>query len=157
MIRVFEPKIDTDDIKEVSKTLFETNISGTSPVVREFETKLAKKFDRKYAVALSNGSVALDVAFNLHEFRKSDEVIIPSFTIISCLSAVIRSGAKPVFCDVDPLTWNMTLENVEAVVTKKTKAVLMVHTYGLTAEAKRIQNFCKKNNLSLLFYFLYQT
>jgi len=150
MIRVFEPKIDTDDIKEVSKTLFETNISGTSPVVREFETKLAKKFDRKYAVALSNGSVALDVAFNLHEFRKSDEVIIPSFTIISCLSAVIRSGAKPVFCDVDPLTWNMTLENVEAVVTKKTKAVLMVHTYGLTAEAKRIQNFCKKNNLILI-------
>ena len=49
MIRVFEPKIDKDDIKEVSKTLFETNISGTSPVVREFETKLAKKFDRKYA------------------------------------------------------------------------------------------------------------
>ena len=75
MIRVFEPKIDTDDIKEVSKTLFETNISGTSPVVREFETKLAKKFDRKYAVALSNGSVALDVAFNLLEFRKGDEVI----------------------------------------------------------------------------------
>ena len=93
--------------------------------------------------ALSNGSVALDVAFNLHEFRKGDEVIIPSFTIISCLSAVIRSGAKPVFCDVDPLTWNMTLENVEAVVTKNKSCSDGSH-FGLTADAKRIQNFCKK-------------
>lgn len=150
MIRVFEPKIESDDIKEIGKSLTESNISGTSPIVREFETKLAKKFDRKYAVALTNGSAALDVAFNLYQFKKSDEVIIPSFTIISCLSAVIRSGAKPVFCDVDPITWNMTLENVKAVISKNTKAVLMVHTYGLTADAKKIQNFCKKNNLILI-------
>lgn len=150
MIKVFEPKIDDLDIKEVKKSLVQTNISGTSPVVSEFETKLAKTFSRRYAIAVSNGSVALDIAFNLYSFKKSDEVILPSFTIISCLSAVIRSGAKPVFCDVNPNTWNMTLENVEKVVTSKTKAVLMVHTYGLAAEAKKIQNFCKQHNLILI-------
>ena len=150
MIRVFEPKIDLQDIFEVSKTLYNSNISGTSKTVEKFERQLADKFERKYAVALSNGSVALDVALNLIDLNEEDEVILPSFTIVSCLSAVIRSGAKPVFCDVDQLTWNMKLDNVKEVYTEKTKAVLMVHTFGLTAEAKKISDFCSEKNLILI-------
>ena len=65
------------------------------------------------------------------KFKKGDEVIVPSLTIISCLSAIVRSEAKPVFYDVDPLTWNMNLDEVKEVTTKNTKAVLLVHTYGL--------------------------
>ena len=75
--------------------------------------------------------------------NENDEVILPSFTIISCLAAVVRSKARPIFCDVDSNSWNMTLQNVKDVFTENTRAILMVHTYGLTAEAKAIKEFCK--------------
>ncbi len=150
MIRVFEPRLNIRDIYSVTKTLIKNDISGTSQVVKEFEKKLGNKFDRKYATAVSNGSVALDIAFQALDLSEDDEVILPAFTIISCLSAVIRSKAKPVFCDVDPNTWNMTLKDVKNCYTSKTKAVLMVHTYGLTADAINISEFCKKNNLILI-------
>jgi perosamine synthetase len=150
MIRVFEPKLNRNDYISIFKTLYKNNISGSSPTVQEFEKKLADKFDSKHAVALSNGSVALDVALNLLDLNEEDEVIIPSFTIISCLSAVIRSGAKPVFCDVDPISWNMTLEDVKNKISNKTRVVLMVHTYGLTAEAHKIKEFCTSNSIILI-------
>ena len=150
MIQVFKPKLSITDKYSVLKALLKNNISGTSPVVNEFEIELAKKFDRKYAVAVSNGSVALDLALQNIDFKEGDEVIVPSHTIISCLSAILRSNAIPVFCDVDKDSWNMTLENVKKVLTKKTKAVLMVHTYGLQSEATEIANYCKKQNLYLI-------
>ena len=150
MIRVFEPRITLKDKFSVIKTLFKNNISGTSPVVSEFEELSSKKFNRKYAVAVSNGSVALDVAFQSLKLDKEDEVILPSHTIISCLSAVIRANAKPVFCDVDINTWNMTLEDVKKSVTEKTKAVLMVHTFGLPSEATAIEKYCIDNGIFLI-------
>lgn len=150
MIKVFEPRLKISDIYSVLKTLLKNDISGTSPVVGNFEEKLSKKFDRNYAVAVSNGSVALDLAFQALGLDEDDEVILPAFTIISCLSAVIRSNAKPVFCDVDEKTWNMTIEDVKKCYTNKTKAILMVHTYGLTSDAIAISEFCKKNNLILI-------
>ena len=150
MIRVFEPRITLKDKFSVIKTLFKNNISGTSPVVSEFEELSSKKFNRKYAVAVSNGSVALDVAFQSLKLDKEDEVILPSHTIISCLSAVIRANAKPVFCDVDINTWNMTLEDVKKSVTEKTKVVLMVHTFGLPSEATAIEKYCIDNGIFLI-------
>ncbi len=150
MIRVFEPELTIKDKISVLKSLRKNYISGTSPVVQDFEESAARTFDRKYAVAVTNGSVALDLAFQLFEFEEGDEVIIPSFTIVSCLSAVIRAGAKPVFCDVDSKTWNINLDNISKKVTSKTKAVLVVHTYGLSAEIKKISEFCDQNNLYLI-------
>ena len=150
MIPVFEPSISLSDKITVLKTLNKKNISGNSPTVKEFENKFSKHFSKKYGIALSNGSAALDVALNCLDLEQEDEVILPSFTIISCLSAVMRSGAKPVFCDVDPESWNMNLENVKKVFSNKTKAILMVHTYGLTAEARKIKEFCEANNILLI-------
>ena len=150
MIQVFKPRLSISDIYSVFINLVKNNISGTSPIVREFEENLAKIFNRKNVTAVSNGSVALDMAFQLIDLHQDDEVILPSFTIISCLSAVIRSEAKPVFCDVKSDTWNMSLDQVKEKVTKKTKAVLMVHTYGLTSEAKEIAKFCKSKGIILI-------
>ena len=132
------------------KNLISKNISGTSPVIEQFEKTVAKKFNRKYGVAVSNGSVALDLALRNLNLKKGDEVIVPSFTIISCLSAVIRTEAKPIFCDVDKDTWNMTLEDIKKVFTKKTKAIVIVHTYGLPADAVKISKFCIENSVSLV-------
>ena len=147
MIRVFEPKVTFSDKLSILKTLSNKEISGSSSIVKKFESQLADTFNRKYAVSLSNGSVALDVAFQLLDLKKGDEVILPSFTIVSCLSAVIRTGATPVFCEIDSQSWNMNLENVKRKWNKKTKAVLIVHTYGLPAEAKKIKEFCIEKNI----------
>jgi perosamine synthetase len=150
MYSVFEPRLSARDKYSVVKALFNNNISGTSPIINEFEEKCANEFNRKYAVAVSNGSVSLDLAFQILNLEEGDEVIIPSFTIISCLSAVIRTKAKPVFCDVDKKTWNMTLDEVKNKVTDRTKAILMVHIYGLASEAKKIEKFCNDNNIYLI-------
>ena len=150
MINVFEPYITFKDKIKVLKTINSKNISGSSPVIKQFESELSVCFNREYSSAVSNGSVALEVALRIANLKKGDEVILPSFTIISCLAAVVRSGATPVFCDVDIASWNMGLDNVKKAFSNKTKAVLMVHTYGLTAEAEEIEDFCKSNNLFLI-------
>jgi len=150
MIQVFKPSLSASDKVSVMKSVFKNEISGTSPTVNEFEKFSSEKFNREYSVAVSNGSVALDLALRVLELKDGDEVILPTFTIISCLSAVIRAGAKPVFCDVDSESWNMKIEHVENLVTKNTKAILMVHLYGLVAEADKISEFCNKNNLYLI-------
>ena len=150
MIPVFNPYVYISDIFSVLKNLYKGNISGTSKTVKEFEEKIAKRFDRKYGVAVVNGSASLDLALNAIGLEEKDEVILPSFTIVSCLSAILRSGAKPIFCDVNSETWNMTIDDVQSAYTEKTKAVLMVHNYGLVADAEKIENFCREKNLILI-------
>jgi len=150
MISVFSPSLSIYDIASVLNALRKNNISGTSETVKAFEKKLGYKFNRKHVVSVSNGSTALDLALNLLNLEEGDEVILPSFSIISCLSSILRTKAKPVFCDIDPKTWNMTLEDVKNVYTSNTKAVLMVHIYGLPAEAKAIEEFCKIKDLILI-------
>jgi perosamine synthetase len=150
MIKVFEPSISYKDIYSVIKSLLKNEISGTSKVVYEFEKKFAQFTNRQFAVAVSNGSTALDLAFQNFNFKKGDEVIIPSFTIISCLSAVIRAGCTPVFCDVDENTWNMSLFDIKSKITKNTKAVLLVHTYGLPSDAIEILNYCNDKNIIVI-------
>tara|TARA_B100001121_G_scaffold310693_1_gene344155 strand:+ start:2685 stop:3797 length:1113 start_codon:yes stop_codon:yes gene_type:complete len=150
MISVFEPTVTYRDIFRVAVNMRSTYISGTSPVIKEFEEKFSTMCSRKYGVAVSNGSVALDLALKSVNLKSDDEVIVPAHTIISCLSAIIRSGAKPIFCDVDSQSWNMNLENVKKALTEKTKAVLMVHTFGLPSDAKNIEKFCDENKLALI-------
>jgi perosamine synthetase len=150
MIRVFEPRLSLQNKLDVFLTLNKNQISGTSKPVSEFEETSKKYFDRDYGVALSNGSAALEVALKLLNLKENDEVIMPSFTIISCLAAVIRAGATPVFCDVDKRSWNMSLSDIKKVKSKNTKAVIMVHTYGLAANAIEISEFCKNNNIYLI-------
>ena len=150
VINVFKPTISLTNIYFVLRALLRNEISGSSKEVKKFENNLMLQFDRKYCVAVTNGSAALDVALQLLKLKKGDEVIVPAFTIISCLSAITRSGATPVFCDVNLDTWNMQLSDIKKVYSKNTKAVLMVHTYGLTAQALEIEQFCKKNNLYLV-------
>lgn len=149
-IPVFKPSLSFKNKFDVFKSVLKSEISGTSPIIKEFEQNLSKTFDRKYVVTVSNGSVALDLALKSLNLTENDEVIIPSFTIISCLSAVVRTGATPVFCDVDPLTWCMTLDDVKNKVTDNTKAIVVVHTYGLPAEVQKIEKYCVDNNISLI-------
>ena len=110
MIQVFQPNIYLSDYFSVLKNLLKGNISGTSPVIYEFEEQFSKKFDRKYGIAVSNGSVALDIALQAINLEKDDEVIIPSLTIVSVLSAVLRTKARPIFVDVDINNFNLDIK-----------------------------------------------
>lgn len=150
MINVFEPEVSFFHYYRIYKALRDKQLSGSASVVREFEINIATYFDRKFCVSVSNGSTALDLALNCIDFEDGDEVVVPSFTIISCLSSIIRAGATPVFCDVDINSWNMTFSNLIEVITEKTKAVLMVHTYGLVAEAELISEFCQNKGVVLI-------
>ena len=147
---VFTPWIDSDDVDQVSSTLIAGNISGTSPIVKQFEQNFAQQVGVKHAVAVANGSVALDLALFIAEIQPGDEVILPSFTIISCLSAIVRVGGIPVFVDSDPLTWNMKCTDISEAITPKTKVILAVHIYGLPTDVESLRKTADMHGIMLI-------
>ena len=143
MIRVFEPSISVKDVYSVAKSVLNKDISGSSKV-KIFEENLAKYFQRKYSVFIKWIS-CFRCSISSFKFKERRRGHFITFTIISCLAAVIRSGATPIFCDVDGESWNLNLDDVKPLITNKTKAILIVHTYGLIVKADDFENFVKKN------------
>lgn len=125
-------------------------VSSEGPFVERFEAQLAKFVGRKHGIAVSNGTAALDIAIEALDISVGDEIIMPTFTIISCVLQILRKGAIPVFIDSDPHTWNMAVEDIEKKITNKTKAVMAVHIYGLTSDMDEIIRICDKNSLFLI-------
>jgi perosamine synthetase len=149
-IPVNEPLLNGNEKKYLDECIDTGWISSEGPFVKEFETKFSKRVNRKYATAVSNGSVALDIAITALGIGKGDEVILPSFTIISCIAQIIRNGATPVLVDSDILTWNMNVNEIEKKITKKTKAIMAVHIYGLPVDMDPLLNLAKKYNLKVI-------
>lgn len=125
-------------------------ISSEGPFVREFEEKMAARFSRKHAVAVSNGTGALDCALKSMGLEPGDEVIVPTFTIISCVSAILNSGAKPVLVDMDADTWNMTPAGIREAITSKTRAILVVHIYGLPVDMDPVLEIAREYGLKVI-------
>lgn len=137
--------------KELLNQCIETGwISSEGPFVKEFEEKFAGYIGRKYGVACANGSGALDIAVAALKIKAGDEVIMPAFTIISPALSVVRAGAKPVLVDSDPVTWNMDINQVEAKITHRTRAIIAVHIYGLPVDMNPLLELCRKYNLFLI-------
>jgi perosamine synthetase len=111
---------------------------------------MAESVGRRYGIAVCNGSAALDVAVTALGLGPGDEVILPTFTIISCAAAVVRAGATPVVVDSDPLTWNMDVEQVAAKITSKTRAIMVVHIYGLPVDMDPILELAEKHGLKVI-------
>jgi perosamine synthetase len=125
-------------------------ISSEGPYVEKFENAIAQLTNRKYAVAVCNGTAALDLAVEAAGISAGDEVIIPTFTIISCINQIIRSGAKPILVDADINTWNMNVASIESKITSKTKAIMVVHIYGLPVDLKPVLALAKKHDLKVI-------
>ena len=106
--------------------------------------------DRKHAYAVCNGSAALELAVKAIGLGPGDEVIMPTFTIISCALAVVKAGASAVFVDADPLTWNMKVEDIEEHINERTKAIMAVHIYGLTVDMDPLVEIANKYNLKVI-------
>ena len=125
-------------------------ISSEGPFVTRFESEFAAKVGRKFGIAVANGTAALDIAFELLDLQPGDEVIIPAFTIISCVHQIMRRGAIPILIDCDPSTWNMDTALIESRISKRTRAILVVHIYGLPTNMDEIERITQQHGLFLI-------
>lgn len=149
-IPVNEPLLNGNEKKYLCECIDTGWISSEGPFVKEFEQKMSATVGRKYGVAVSNGTAALEVAMQALEIKEGDEVIMPTFTIISCAMAVTKLGAIPILVDSDLSTWNMNVDEIEAKITSKTKAIMIVHLYGLPVEVDEVLALADKYNLKVI-------
>jgi perosamine synthetase len=149
-VPVNTPVIEESDRAAVLECLEAGWISSEGPQVPEFERLLAHAFERKHAVAVSSGTAALDIAMRALDLESGDEVLVPSMTIISCAQAIVNAGAKPVPVECDPQDWNAYLPHFEARFTQRTRAVMLVHLYGLCADLAPILVWAHKKNLLVI-------
>lgn len=150
MIPVNQPLLNGRE-KELLAQCIETGwISSDGPFVGEFERKFASYIGVNYGTAVCNGTAALETALFASGISKGDEVIIPSFTIISCALAIIRLGAVPILVDAEPDTWNMDVNQIESRLTSKTKAIMPVHIYGHSVDMDPVLDIAKKHNLIVI-------
>lgn len=150
MIPVNEPLLNGNEKKYLQECIDTGWISSEGPFIKKFEEGLALKVGRKHGVAVCNGTAALEIAVEALGIKKSDEVILPAFTIISCASAIIKSGGVPVLVDSDPITWNMKVEEIEKKITPRTRAIMAVHIYGLPVDMDPILTLAKKHRLLVI-------
>ena len=149
-VPVNEPYLFGNEKKYLLKCLNDGFISSSGQFVKEFEKKFAKRVNRKFAITVSNGTAALQLAFEALNIKKKEEVILPSFTIISCILPVIRSGAIPVLIDSDPVTWNMDVNKIEKKITSKTRAIIAPHIYGLPIDMDPLLKIAQKYKLKVI-------
>lgn len=149
-IPVNEPVLDGNERKYLNECIDTGWISSEGPFIREFETRFAERVGRRHGIAVCNGSAALDAAVAALDIGPGDEVILPTFTIISCAAAVSRLGATPVVVDCDPDTWNMHVAAIENRITSRTRAIMPVHIYGLPVDMDPLLDIAKRHNLHVI-------
>lgn len=149
-IPVNTPLLSGNELNYVTECIETGWISSEGPFITKFEDSFAEYIGTEYGIAVSNGSAALDIAVAALGIGYGDEVILPTFTIISPALSIVRAGATPVLVDSDPLTWNMDVTQIESKITSKTKAILVVHIYGLPVDINPVLDLCKKYNLKLI-------
>ena len=125
-------------------------VSSDGSYVKKFEEEFAKYIGMDHGISVCNGSLAIDLAVAALELKKGDEIILPTFTIISCISAIIRLGLNPVLVDCCPKTFNMNPDDVIKKISSKTKVIMVVHIYGLPVDIDPIKEIATKNNIKII-------
>ena len=150
IIAVNTPIITSRDALEVYETVKSGWISSSGSKINEFEKKLAKFANRKFSCCVSSGTAALEIAVRSLGIGRNDEVIMPTFTIISNANAIIKNFAKIILIDSDPITWNMNIDDIKNKISSKTKAIMLPHIYGFPNDMKKIMSICKNYGLYLI-------
>jgi perosamine synthetase len=150
VIPVNEPLLNGNEKQYLNQCIDTGWISSEGPFVKQLEENLAAQVGRRHGIAVSNGSVALDAALAALKLGPGDEVILPTFTIISCAAAIIRAGAIPVVVDSEPITWNMDISAIEAKITPRTKAIMVVHIYGLPVDMDAVLTIADRHGLRII-------
>jgi len=149
MIPMAKPIMGEEEKKAVLEVL-DSGIIAQGPRVKEFEKGFAEMCGVNHAIATSSGTTALHMALLAYGIGPGDEVITSPFTFIASANSILFVGAKPVFVDIDPKTFNMDVSQIEAVITTKTKAILPVHLYGLCCDMEVIMSIAKKHHLVVI-------
>ncbi len=148
MIRIAQPQIGEEEIEAVARVL-RSGILSHGPVVEEFEERFAEYVGVDYAVATTNGTSALFLMLKAAGIGPGDEVITTPFTFIATSNAVLYTGARPVFVDIDPRTFNIDPQRVLEAITPRTRAILAVHLYGHPADMRALREIAEDHKLLL--------
>lgn len=150
MLSVNEPLLNGRE-KELLIQCVETGwISSDGPFVKQFEADFSRYLGATHGVAVCNGTAALETALYAAGVKPGDEVIMPSFTIISCALAAIRVGAKPIFVDVESDTWNIDVSQIESRITPNTRVIMAVHMYGHPVDMDPVLAIARRHGLIVL-------
>ena len=145
------PSFSEEEVKAVGEVLYSGKVNyWTGIQTKQFEREFSIWSDSKYAVALGNGTLALDVAFKALDIGVGDDVIVTSRTFIASVSSIVNSGATPIFADVDLNSQNITVESIQSTITKKTKAIICVHLAGWPCEMEEIMDLANEFNLFVI-------
>lgn len=153
-IPVFEPLLNGNEKKYLEECIDSGWLGSNGPFVKKLEQSFANYCSQAYGSCVTNGSSALDAALramkDLYKWEDNSEIIIPSFNIISAAQSCIYNKLKPIFVDSENKTWNIDTTKIEEAVTKKTKAIVVVHIYGLPSDIKPILDIAKRYNLKII-------
>jgi perosamine synthetase len=149
MINIARPQMG-DEEKAAVMAVLESGQLAQGSVVAEFEDAFARYCGAKHGIATSNGTTALHLAVLAHQIGQGDEVITAPFTFIASSNSVLYAGARPVFVDIDPDTYNIDVEQIEAAITPRTKAIMPIHLFGNPADMPRITEIANKHGLSII-------
>ena len=141
--------IDEDDIAAVVETLKSDDLT-CGPKITALEEKLCQVTGAKYAVVVSNGTAALHIAALAADFREGDEVIVSSITFAASSNCILYCGARPVFADIDPETYNIAPQSIERLITPRTKGIVAVDFTGQSVEHDAIGDICRRHGLLLI-------
>ena len=145
------PSFGADEIAAVARVLNSGKVNyWTGEECKLFEQEFANHFICNHAVAVANGTVALDLALRALKIGKGDEVVVTPRTFLASVSSIINAGAKPVFADVDPDSQNISIESVQKVITPNTRAILCVHLAGWMCEMDQFSDLAKSHGLHLI-------
>jgi dTDP-4-amino-4,6-dideoxygalactose transaminase len=148
-ISIAAPYLDKKEIAAMRKPLLSGWLTQGS-CVEDFEKRFAKIHGVRYAVATTSCTTALHLALLALGIGPGDEVIVPSFTWIATANAVEYAGARPVFCDIEPDTYNLSVKGLKALINPRTRAVIPVHLFGLCAEMDKIKPICQQHKLRII-------
>lgn len=153
-IPVFEPSLNGNEKLYLSQCIDSGWIGSNGNFVKKLECDFALFCNQKYGSCVTNGSAALDVAIramkDVYEWQNDDEVIIPSFNIISAAQSCIYNKLKPVFVEAEEYTWNIDVSKIEELINERTRAIVIVHIYGLPSDVEPILRIAKKYNLKII-------
>ena len=158
MIPVNEPLLNGNEKKYLAECIDTGWISSEGPFVQRFEERMADFTGRRHAIAVSNGTAALEASVAALDLEPGDQIVMPTFTIISCAGAIVRGGCVPVLVDSDPVTWNMDIDKlaelladeIEIKHNKKLKAIMVVHIYGLPVDMDPLLEIAARYGLKII-------
>jgi dTDP-4-amino-4,6-dideoxygalactose transaminase len=139
-----------NEVRQAINEVCDSQLFALGPAVEEFEEKIASYCGCKYAIGVSSGTDALLVSLMALGIKPGDEVITSPFTFFSTAGSVVRLGARPVFVDVDPESYNIDVSRIEEKITKKTRAIIPVHLFGQAAQMKAITDIAKRHKFVVI-------